>query len=80
MAILTEQGCFTGGLCPYGYQFEKTGRTNKRKQEVNDLAICEAEAYVVRLMFRLAREEGYGAQRIANYLNAKGIKNRSGKN
>lgn len=71
MAILTEQGCFTGGLCPYGYQFIKTGRTNKRKQEVNDLAICEAEAYVVRLMFRLAREEGYGAQRIANYLNAK---------
>ena len=80
MAILTEQGCFTGGLCPYGYQFVKTGRTNKRKQEVNDLVICEAEAYVVRLMFRLAREEGYGAQRIANYLNAKGIKNRSGKN
>ena len=80
MAILTEQGCFTGGLCPYGYRFVKTGRTNKRKQEVNDLAICEAEAYVVRLMFRLAREEGYGAQRIANYLNAKGIKNRSGKN
>ena len=35
---------------------------------------------MVRLMFRLAREEGYGAQRIANYLNAKGIKNRSGKN
>lgn len=80
MAILTEQGCFTGGLCPYGYELVKSGRTNKKKQEVHDLAICDAEAYVVRLMFRLAREEGYGAQRIANHLHANGIKNRSGKN
>jgi len=31
-------------------------------------------------MFRLAYEEGYGAQRIANTLNAMGIKNRAGKN
>lgn len=80
MGLLTEQGCFTGGACAYGYQFIKTGRTNKRKQEVNDLAVCDEEAYVVRLMFHLAVTEGYGAQRIANYLNEKGIKNRSGKN
>ena len=80
MGLLTEQGCFTGGALAYGYQFVKTGRTNKRKQEVNDLAICDDEAYVVRLIFRLASTEGYGAQRIANHLNEKGIKNRSGKN
>lgn len=80
LRILTEQGCFTGGLCPYGYSFVKSGRTNKRKQEVNDLAVCKEEAYVVQLIFRLAAEEGYGAQRIANQLNAKFIKNRSGKN
>lgn len=78
--ILTEAGCFTGGICPYGYTFVQTGRTNKRKQPVNDLAICEEEAVVVRLMFRLAAYEGYGAQRIANYLNERGIKNRAGKN
>lgn len=80
MGILTEQGCFTGGSLAYGYQYVKSGRTNKRKQEVNDLAICEEEAYIVRLMFRLASEEGYGAQRLANYLNMKGYKNRSGNN
>jgi len=78
--ILTEAGCFTGGVCPYGYSFVQTGRTNKRKQPVNDLAICEDEATIVRTMFRLAADEGYGAQRIANYLNAKKIKNRSGRN
>ena len=80
MGILTEQGCFTGGSLAYGYQYVKTGRTNKRKQEVNDLAICDEEAYVVRLMFQLAADEGYGAQKLANHLNGKGIKNRSGKN
>lgn len=80
MGILTEEGCFTGGACAYGYKLVKTGRTNKRKQEVHDLAICEEEACVVRKIFRHAAEEGYGAQRIANRLNAEGIKNRSGKN
>lgn len=78
--ILTEAGCFTGGIRPYGYNFVQTGRTNKRKQPVNDLAICEDEAAIVRVMFRLAADEGYGAQRIANYLNSQNIKNRSGTN
>lgn len=53
---------------------------NKRKQEVNDLEICEDEAAIVRMIFDLAANEGYGAQRIANYLNSIGIKNRSNKN
>ena len=78
--MLTEAGCFTGGTCPYGYQLVHTGRTNKRKQPVYDLAICEEEVYQHQIMFRLARYEGYGAQRIANYLNAQGYKNRAGKN
>lgn len=80
LGVLTEAGCFTGGLCAYGYRYVKLGRTNRRKQEVYDLEICEEEAYVVRLIFRLAANEGYGAQRIANYLNAKGMKNRKGEN
>ena len=80
MGVLTEEGYFTGGLCAYGYRYVKLGRTNRRKQEVFDLEICEEEAFVVRIIFRLAADEGYGAQRIANYLNARGIKNRSGKN
>lgn len=80
MGVLTQDGCFTGGLCAYGYQYVKLGRTNRRKQEVYDLAICEEEAFVVRVIFQLAADQGYGAQRIANYLNAQGIKNRAGKN
>ena len=60
MGLLTEDGCFTGGRCPYGYSFVKTGRMNKRRQEVNDLVICEPEAEVVRTMFQLAAKGGYG--------------------
>ena len=78
--ILTEQGHFTGGVCPYGYSFVKKGRVNKRKHEVYDLAICENEALIVTLMFTLAANEGYGAQRIANHLYKVGTKNRSGNN
>ncbi len=78
--ILTKDGLFTGGVAAYGYRAVKLGRLNKRKQEVCDLEINEEEAYVIRKMFQLAAYEGYGAQRIANYLNANGYKNRSGKN
>lgn len=80
MGILAEQGFFTGGVCAYGYKLVKLGRTNKRKQEVCDLEVCPEEAQVVRMLFNLAYYEGYGAQRIANYFNAKGLKNREGKN
>ena len=78
--ILTEQGHFTGGTCPYGYSLACSGRMNKRKHEVHDLAVCEPEAEVIRTVFRLAYEQGYGAQRIANYLNSHGYKNRFGVN
>lgn len=78
--ILTEEGCYTGGTCAYGYTAVKQGRTNKKRQAVNDLVICEEEAYIVRLIFKKAATEGFGAQRIANFLNENGYKNRSGKN
>lgn len=78
--ILNEQGYFTGRVCPYGYKLVKSGRMNKRRQEVHDLAICEEEANVIRIIFQMARTYGYGAQSIANRLNALGYKNRSGEN
>ena len=77
MHILTEQGYFTGGTRPYGYDLVKSGRMNKKKQEVHDLAINEDEAAQIRLMFHLAYTYGYGAQSIVNHMNANGYKNRS---
>ncbi len=67
-----------GGLVAYGYRLEQLGRTNKKNQPVPDLVIDEDEASVVREIFRLLSEEGYGTNRVANLLNEKGIKTKRG--
>ena len=77
---ITEEGHYTGGGCPYGYTLVKKGRTNKKGVPLNDLAIDEEEATVVRIVFDKYVNEGYGPQRIANYLRQINIKNRSDKN
>lgn len=76
---LVEDGGFKGGLAPYGYDLVKSGRFNKRKHEVFELAINEAEAAVVRIIFDKYVHEGFGAQRIATYLNSLGYRARTGK-
>lgn len=47
--------------------------------EVYALAVNEAEASVVRMIFDKYVNEGYGAQRIATWLNNQGLRARSGK-
>jgi len=76
---LVEDGGFKGGSAPYGYDLVKSGRINKRKHEVYALAVNEAEASVVRMIFDKYVNEGYGAQRIATWLNKQGYRARSGK-
>ena len=76
---LVEDGGFKGGVAPYGYDLVKSGRVNKRKHEVYELALNETEAAVVRIVFDKYVHEGYGAQRIATYLNKLGYRARSGK-
>ena len=76
---LVEDGGFKGGLAPYGYDLVKSGRFNKRKHEVFGLAVNEAEAAVVRIIFDKYVHEGFGAQRIATYLNNLGYRARTGK-
>lgn len=68
MEQLTEAGMYTGGTVPFGYTVEKRGRVNKRNREVYDLAIDEDAADIVRLVFHKYVYEGYGAQKLCNYL------------
>lgn len=77
---LVEAGHFKGGFAAYGYDLVKSGRFNKKKHELLDLQINAEEAAVVRLIFDKYTMEGYGAQRIATYLNSLGYHARSGKN
>ena len=54
------------------------GRTNKKNMAVRDLVIDENEAEVIRTIYRLLMEEGYGTNRVAQYLNDKGILTKKG--
>lgn len=79
LSQLTGEGCYTGGAYPFGYRIEKQGRLNKKGQEVYDLVIDEAEAEIVRLIFRKYADEGYGSQRLCRWLHDEGIRGRDGK-
>lgn len=77
---LTEEGHYTGGMIPYGYRPINKGRMNKRNKEVYDLEIVPDEAEIVRLIFQKCVLEGYGAQRLCNFLSEQGIRNQRGGN
>ncbi len=75
---MIDEGQYRGGLLPYGYKLVFLGRTNKKNQPVRDMVIDEDEAEVVREIYRLLTVEGYGTNRVAKYLNDKGIKTKRG--
>ena len=75
---MVQSGEYRGGLIPYGYRLEKLGRTNRRNQPVNDLVIDESEAAVVRKIYDLLINYGYGTNRVAQYLNDRGINTKRG--
>ncbi len=76
---LVEDGHFKGGVAPYGYKLVRGTRLSKKKYELYELEVVEEEAAMVRLIFEKYAYEGYGAQRIATYLNNAGHPTRSGK-
>ena len=78
MEQLTKDGCFTGGIVPFGYKLQKQGRINKKNQEVNDFVIDEDAAEIVRFIFYKYVNEGCGAQRISHYLLENGIRRADG--
>ena len=75
---MVEEGHYKGGTAPVGYELVKSGRINKRKHELYDLKVKEDDADIVRLIFSKYVNEGYGVQKIANYLNCNGYKNPTG--
>lgn len=77
---MVQDGRFRGGSAPYGYRLVPSGILNKRKHEVYKLEIDEDEARVVRMMFNLCVDSGYGRCKIANLISGQGIKTRTGDN
>lgn len=75
---MTEEGLYTGGNYPHGYQLVSSGRKNKKGHEMRDLAIDPVEAEVVRRIFRMTVYEGYGSHQLADMLNGEGHRTHGG--
>ena len=76
---LTQEGLYSGGRTPFGYRLEKTGRMNKKNQDVRDLVVEPEDAEIVKLIFQKYVYEGCGALRICRYLAEQNIRRRDGK-
>lgn len=77
---MIEQGINITSIPPYGYELVKNGVFTKRGVERKELKIIPSEAEIVRNIFNLTTEEGYGGVRIAKYLNEHNIKTHKGSN
>lgn len=77
---MVEEGRFRGGnFIPYGYKLVDNGNKNFKGRHILDFVIDEEEAKIVKLIFDLSIDKGYGHNRIAKYLNDLGIKTKTGK-
>jgi DNA invertase Pin-like site-specific DNA recombinase/flagellar biosynthesis chaperone FliJ len=75
---MVQEGRFRGGAVPYGYRTKPSGKFNKKGKELLEPVIIPEQAAIVRLIYRLIVEEGYGQNRIAMLLNERGHKTNKG--
>jgi Site-specific recombinases, DNA invertase Pin homologs len=75
---MVEEGINITSVPPYGYKLVKSGVFSKRGVERKTYEIIPTEAEIVKTIFNLFTESGYGGMRIAKYLNEKGCKTHKG--
>ncbi len=78
MRQMVEAGQFTGGVCPFGYRFVKSGECNKKWKELVALEVVPEEAAIVQFIFHKTVAEGYGTWRLSDAVNALGYKTHRG--
>ena len=71
-------GEYRGGLVPFGFDAVNLGRVNKKGQPVKDLVRNEEEAAIKAEVYHKIVDEGYGGNRLANWLNERGVKTKRG--
>lgn len=71
-------GEYRGGLIPFGFDAVNLGRVNKKNKPVRDLVRNEEEAAIKAEVYHKIVDEGYGGNRIANWLNERGVKTKRG--
>lgn len=78
-AEMVKDGVYRGGTVPYGYKTVNSGVLNKKGKDLLKVVIDEEKAEIVKMMYDLVLEEGYGQNRIAGLLNTKGYPSKTGK-
>ena len=75
---MIEQGINIYSVPLYGFELVKCGVFSKRGVERKDYKRIPSQIEVLHTIFDLTTEEGYGAVKIANYLNERNIKTQRG--
>ena len=76
---MNEVGSFTGGNIALGYDLIETELKHPKKDKyLNKLVINESQANIVRIIFDLSANKGYGRHKITAYLNERGYVNHLG--
>lgn len=70
---MIKDGIYLYGCPPYGYETVKSGIFSKKGIERKKLKILPEEADVVKLIYKLSVEQGWGGHRISKYLNEHNI-------
>lgn len=74
---MNQEAKYTGSNPPYGYEVYDTGEKHwKYDKNIKDMKINPVESEVVKLIFNLYVNSGYGVGRITQYLNENGYKPR----
>jgi len=80
VARIVSQGWFAGGVAPFGYRLEKSGRINEKAgRETHDYVVAEENVSIVKTIFSKYANEGYGILRIVRELHAQGIVKANGR-
>jgi site-specific DNA recombinase len=70
---MVKNGSYRGGKVPFGYRTEKLGTVKKKGMELLKIAIDPEDTEIVRWMYDLVDQGGYGQYRIAQLLNEKRV-------
>lgn len=78
MQQMQMDGMYTGGPVKFGYCLVDSGLVNRKGAPIKRYEIDPAEKEILELIDELTVNKGYGAWRLAEFLNEKGYKTRSG--
>ncbi|GMK39118.1 serine recombinase [Paenibacillus sp. CCS19] len=76
---MVKEGVYRGGTVPYGYTIVESGEISNRGRVLHKVVIEPDAAEIVKMMYDLVDQEGYGQYRISKLLNEKGLKTNRGK-